>query len=851
MIRVEKLEVEYSSSYVVTDNSYPIFTFSYSSDRNNTEIKEAYLELNNHKIDVLNKSFYKYEFDDLKPLTSYKVKVFVKDDQDNFNTKEVEFETGLMKIPFSGKWISDGEYLFKEKKISPKTLLFLKNVKFNKKVVSAKIYSTAIGIYKIKVNGNYVGEDYFAPGFTSYKHQLQYQVYDVLSSLKEENEIRVYVAGGWAVGSYVITRVNRITSTRQALKLELRIKYEDGNEDIIPTDTSWKVSHNTEFKEADLYDGEVFDARFDEKDYGFHNAIIENVNINPTIRATYGSLVKEHEVLKPEYLHEINGKHIFDFKQNFAGIVKITLKNCDGNEKIIVKHAEILTKDKDLNTAFLRTAKARFIYYPHKGDQVYKPTFTYMGFRYISIEGISLDKVEIEAVALYSDIKKIGDFTCSDPLINRLQQNITWSLRSNFVEIPTDCPQRDERMGWTGDINVFAPTAVFNYDITKFLDKWLIDMKSEQLKSGGIPNTIPSQGYGFPTTMPTVACEFWGDAIINVPYELYRVTGNTGFLSFYYHSMKNYVKACLWRANFLSFGKKKYIWKSISMIHFGDWVAPDIDKMSVWQGRHPFTATASLKASASRLSEIAKILKIKEDEEYYKDLANKVSDAYESILLDDNAKLVKEEFQTGYVLPIYFDMLNSKKEKALDNLVNLIKSVDYKVMTGFPGTPYILFALLDNGKKEEAFNMLFNTECPSWLYEVKVGGTTIWERWNGLDENGECNIKEDGTGGMISYNHYASGAIGNFLYSRVAGISSLTPGYESFEVKPVLTDKLNMVEAYTHSAFGKIYIKYEIKDGEFSIKVEVPLMSKCRLVLPSGDIKELSNGKYEFSEKLK
>ena len=262
MIRVEKLEVEYSSSYVVTDNSYPIFTFSYSSDRNNTEIKEAYLELNNHKIDVLNKSFYKYEFDDLKPLTSYKVKVFVKDDQDNFNTKEVEFETGLMKIPFSGKWISDGEYLFKEKKISPKTLLFLKNVKFNKKVVSAKIYSTAIGIYKIKVNGNYVGEDYFAPGFTSYKHQLQYQVYDVTELIRGgANTMTAELADGWYRGSCGAWGIRNQYGKQTKLLIQLELYDSDGNITRICSDESWRWSNDGAIRFADNKDGEIVDAR--------------------------------------------------------------------------------------------------------------------------------------------------------------------------------------------------------------------------------------------------------------------------------------------------------------------------------------------------------------------------------------------------------------------------------------------------------------------------------------------------------------------------------------------------------------------------------------------------------------
>ncbi len=848
MIKIKKLNVDYSYDYVVTDNLYPVITFYAESSRNKDSITQATLTINGHIIDVTNKVSYKYEFNDLKPLNKYNVTLKIKNSLGELDIKTTYFETGLLGFNFKGKWISDPKYVLKEKKISPKPLLFYKSFKLgDKKIKSAKLLSTALGIYKIKLNDTYVGEDYFAPGFTSYKFNLQYQVYDCTNLLKKDsNDIKVMVAGGWAVGSFVFTRTNKITAPRQALLLDLLIEYEDGTKEYVSTDSSWLVTSNTPFIEADLYDGEVYDGRFDTAQYKFHNACIENVKINPTLKASYGSMVKEHEIMKPTFLYKLDNKYIFDFKQNFAGIINLHVKNAKGDETITIKHAELLSANKDLNTAFLRTAKQTLVYYPPKGESYYKPTFTYMGFRYISIEGIDINNVEIDAIALYSDIKQIGYFKSSYELLNRLQDNIVWSLKSNFMDIPTDCPQRDERMGWTGDINVFAPTAIFNYDCTRFLNKWLEDVKVEQLKSGGIPNTIPSQGYGFPTTMPTVACEFWGDAIINVPYELYKATGDKYFLTNYYPSMQKYHKACKWWASFLSFGKKKYIWKTINLIHFGDWVAPDIDKMSSWQGRHPYTATASFKASSSTLSTISTILGKQEEANNYNDLARKISDAYETILLDKDGKEKKEEFQTGYVLPIYFDMLTTKKEQVIDNLVNLTKKYDYCVKTGFPGTPYILFALFDNGHQEDALRMLFNTKCPSWLYEVKVGGTTIWERWNGLDEDGTCSIKEDGTGGMISYNHYASGAVGAFLYQRLAGIEALDVGYKKFKVDPYLNSYLTSVEAKTTCMYGEIFVKYQIVYNKYRLEVKVPLLTTCELHLPNGQQRILSNGSYKF-----
>ena len=851
MIKINSLSVEYKEFDVITDNKNPIIYFNYIQENNCDFLNKATLLINNHEIDVTNKVFYKYEFNDLKELSTYELKLKIISNDNLIDEKTIVFSTGLMNKGFNGEWISDPTYIFKEKKVSPKPLLFLKTLNLRKKLVSARLFITSIGIYKVKINDKLVGEDYFAPGFTSYKHNLQYQVYDCLNFLNvDQNDIKVIVAGGWAVGSFGFTRKNRISAKKQALLCDLHLEFEDGTKEIISSDETWKVSHITPFIEADLYDGEVFDGRFENK-YKFNFAKKENIGLNPKLRATYGSLVKEHEVLKPTLINQIGNKYIFDFGQNFAGIINIKVKNADGNEEILIKHAEILNKSKDLNTAFLRSAKARIIYYPPKGDSTYQPTFTYMGFGYISLEGIDISKVEIKGIALYSDIKPIGDFKCSNPLINRLQKNIIWSLKSNFMDIPTDCPQRDERMGWTGDINVFISTALYNFECTRFIDKWLQDLKVEQKRSGGIPNTIPSQGFGFPETMPTVACEFWGDAVINVPYNLYLVTENIDFLNNYYPSMEKYFKACRWWANFLSFGENKYIWKSINLIHFGDWVAPDIDKMSSWQARHPYTATASLKVSASSLANISKILLNEDKEKYYLDYSKHVSKAFEDILLDNNGKISKNtEFQTGYVLPLYFDMLSNKKDKVIDNLVNLIKKNDYKIYTGFPGTPYILFSLFDYNHQEDAIKMLLNEKCPSWLYEVKVGGTTIWGRWNVLDENGECSIKEDGTGGIISYNHYASGAVGAFLYQRIAGIEPIVPGYKYFRIKPFYSKYFTNIDTYTVSIYGKISLKYQIENNKIDIEIEVPFLSKCEFYLPNGEVKILEGGKYHFLENV-
>ena len=543
-----------------------------------------------------------------------------------------------------------------------------------------------------------------------------------------------------------------------------------------------------------------------------------------------------------------DGEVIYDFGQNFAGVIRMKL-NGKAGQVITVRHAEILNPDGTLNTTFLRTAKATATYTCRDGEQEYNPRFSYMGFRYAGVKGIDPKELEIEAVALYSDVAQHGGFHCSDEMLNKLQSNITWSAKSNFVDIPTDCPQRDERMGWTGDINVFAPTALYNFELSRFLEKWLRDVKAEQLPTGGLPNTVPVQGYGFPATMPEMAVDWWGDACVNVPWALYEATGNVDILRAMYPTMQKYVKACRFWAGF-GIGKHRYIWHTPAVLHFGDWVAPDVPKMSQWQGRSKYTATASLCNTSGRLAKIARLLGKDEDAAQYETLSAKVADAYCSILTDGSGK-AKDEFQTAYVLPLYLNMFpENVKAKAAENLVKLVEKSDYKIGTGFPGTPYILFALADSGHADTAFKMLLNTQCPSWLYEVRVGATTVWERWDGLDENGECPIGDDGTDQMISYNHYASGAVGAFLYRRVLGVEPVLPGYKLFKFAPLVGGGLTEADGTVGTPYGEIKAAWHIENGEMTAEITVPMGTACTVTLPSGVEQNLSGGSYTLTARV-
>lgn len=859
MITIARLSVEHSERGCVTDNPHPRFSYEVRSDKAGVVVSGARLSVGDWTCEVDGQTAVVYDGEPLRPFTEYLVTLDVNTADGEHAHAETTFETGRLGRNWQGRWISDASYDFVEKKVSPIPMMFRKMFTCDsaKNVRRARLYATAMGMYDFTCDGRRIGNRYFAPGFTSYKTNLQYQTYDVTDMVGAgaSHTLLATVAGGWAVGSFVFTRKNRVSADRQALLAELRIEYTDGSVEVIGTDTSWEVSESGPVRMADIYDGETYDARMKPGADGsccrdWRSASLETLRFQPKhIEADYGAGVVAHEILKPvSVARRDGGELVYDFGQNFAGVVRMRIINGRKGQTIVVRHAEILNPDGSLNTRFLRTAKATATYTcvdagdAPDGIQEYSPRFTYMGFRYVSVRGVSADDLRIEAIVLHSDLRSIGDFECSDKRLNQLQHNIVWGAKSNFMDIPTDCPQRDERMGWTGDIAVFAPTACLNFDMTRFLEKWLRDVKAEQLKTGGIPNTVPVQGYGFPATMPEMAIDWWGDACVLVPWAIYCASGDSTVLNAMYDTMKRYVKACRFWAGLIGFGKSRYIWNTPSMLHFGDWVAPDVPKMSQWQKRAKWTATASLNNTSRTLARVAEVLGHDEDAQIYDELADKVADAYCSVLTDGNGKL-DNEFQTGYVLPLYLNMFpDDVRGNAVNHLMKLIEDNNYCIGTGFPGTPYILFALADNGHEDVAYRMLLNAKCPSWLYEVDMGATTIWERWDGLDANGECPIGDDGTDLMISYNHYASGSVGAFLYQRVAGIEAVEAAYRKFRVRPLPGGGLTWAKAHIDTPYGRVGSDWSINDGRFSITVEVPVGTTCELVLPDGTTMQLSNG---------
>ena len=852
MLKISRLTVEHLSQGCVTDEEQPRVSFQIESDRQNVLLKKAKIWVGDWSTETESQILVPYTGKKLNPFTEYPVVVKVMDDKGEAAEAATSFETGRMGTAWKAQWITDGEYHFTEKKISPKTMTFRKKIHCEKKIAKARMYVTALGIYEMTLNGEKVGDIYFAPGFTSYKHQLQYQTYDVTEQLKSaegmENELIAVVGGGWAVGSFTYKRVNRNYADRQALLCELRIAYEDGSEEIIGTDESWDVTLDGAVKETEFYNGEVYDATVDMEKIAWHKAAKEQVKLQPEILAQYGVPVKAHEVFHPVSVAKApSGVVIYDFGQNFAGVISAKIKGTKG-QKITFRHAEILM-DGELFTKPLRSAKQEAVYICRDGEQTWSPRMTYMGFRYVSMEGAAEEDVELSAIALYSDVEDNGEFSCSNELVNKLQSSIRWGAKSNFVDIPTDCPQRDERMGWTGDIALFSPTAAYNFDMSRFLEKWFKDVRSEQNKGGGIPVTVPLVVVpGQWEIMIPMAVDHWGDVCILAPWAEYKMRGDLGLLKTMYPTMKRYMKACKFWASLGSVGKHKYIWKLLH--HYGDWCAPGIG-LWAWMGRGKWTATACMSHSSKILSQIAELLGEKEDAVYYRNLSEKTAEAYRDLLMEKDCT-VKKEFQTAYVLPLYYGMLSKEdKKKTAAHLARIVRENDYHIATGFPGTPYILFALADNGYEEDAFKMLMTDTCPSWLYEMKVGGTTIWERWDALREDGTCNTgDDDGTGGMVSFNHFSYGAVGDFLYRRIAGIETLSGGGKEVRIAPMVGGGLTQARGVVNTAYGKVTSEWWINDGKFTLHVDIPCSTTAIVKLPGGEEKKLGSGSYTLEEKL-
>lgn len=846
MLKISWIKIDNLSEGCVTDSA-PIISFALESDLPGESLRDAEIISGEWKIQTTDQINNLYG-GELRPFTTYNVHITAYGTSGEVAQGSASFRAGRLDMPWQAQWITDAGYNFPDK-VSPVPMSFRRTFSITKPVHRAWVNASALGVYELMLNGTKVGKDYFAPGFTSYEHQIQYQSYDVTAQLNAVNMLTAVVAGGWAAGSFNYKRKNKVSADRQAFLCELHLEYKDGSSEIIGTDTSWEVTEDGPYRMAEWYDGETYDATVNPDQVCWKKADITRPRKNPALIAQYGCPVRMQEVKIPiSCTLSSDGELIYDFGQNFAGVISAKIIGARHGQQIAFRHAEVLV-DGELFVKSLRTAKATATYICQDGEQTYSPRLTYMGFQYVGVRGIAAEDLELAALVLHSDFEETGSFVCSNEMVNKLQSNIRWGGKSNFVDIPTDCPQRDERQGWTGDFAVFARTACYNFDTSRFIDKWLRDMRAEQSRGGGLPMVIPRGG----DSWPSMANACWGDSCVLVPWAEYLARGDKQLLKQQYPAIKKFLKAAKWWAGFLSFTpSRRYIWRF--PFHFGDWCAPN-ETAKQWIQKGKWVATAYFANSCAIAAKIADLLGEETDATYYRRLREKIVRAYKKVFTDGAGKL-KKEFQTAYVLPLYFNMAEGDERIAMaENLARLVQEADNHLATGFTGTPYLLFALSDNGYLDAAYDLLMQDTCPSWLYEVKAGGTTIWERWDALRPDGTVNVgeltgdssDENSNGGMVSFNHYANGAVGDWLYRRIAGIEALSGGYRTFQIKPVVGGGITWAEGCVCTPYGSIKSYWHIVDGVFTIHIEVPVSTDCSLVLPDGEGHNLKSGTYRFS----
>jgi len=652
-------------------------------------------------------------------------------------------------------------------------------------VKQATCKASALGLYVIYINGKRVDNRYLTPGWTSYNKMLQYQTYDVKEYLQKGiNKIELVVNVGWYAGRLLWTNNFNVYGKTHAGILELDI-----NGIILGTDLDWDCL-TTKIVSSSIYDGEIIDFNRDIKklescivDYDM-SLLVEQIN----------EPVRNIEELKCiEVIHTLKGDTVYDFGQNMAGVVAVKVPD-DFVGKMTLTFAEILI-DNEFYTDNLRSAKATDEFINPKG--LVCPEFTFHGFRYMKCEcsdGTILPKEAFTVYVRHTDMVRTGFIHSSDKALDKLMQNITWGERSNFVDIPTDCPQRDERLGWTGDINAFCKTAAYNYDTRLMIKKFLNDLRNDQAETGEIPHIAPDCLHGLEPSA------YWTDAICMVPYKMYQMFGDISYLTENLEAMKKYI-ACLERRMENGLLVKGQV--------YGDWLALDNEVVfkedSIGRTNKLFLGNVFYLEDCKIVSEIYQLLNDNKGSQEYKNKYDYTLSKMREEYFNVHGKLMLDTI-TAQVLTIYFNIVKEENKEALvQELVNNIQKRHYHVTTGFIGTPYILFALAENGRFDVASKMLLNHEFPGWLYEVDMGATTTWERWSSLMPDGKPDSR-----GMNSYNHYAYGAVKEFVYEKVLGIQAIEPGFKKIQLRPNVMDGVNKIFGEYRSVNGIIKSSYEV-----------------------------------------
>jgi len=741
------------------------------------------------------------------------------------------WETGLL---HHSEWKADWIGLKRKKSDKKTPSPFLRReLTIGKKIKSARIYITARGLYTAYINGNRVGKDYFTPGWTDYNKRLQYQTYDITGFIRKgENAIGAILGDGWYCGHVGLAGRN-IYGSYPELLAQIHIRYSDDTEDMITTDRSWKAACGP-IVSSDILMGEDYDARKEFDGWnkpGFNDSRWSKLSIrkpaNEILASQYAPTVQKVKRLKPVcVVNPKKGVYVFDLGQNMSGWACLSVRGRRG-QKVRLRHAEVLNPDGTIYTENLRSAKAQDTYIlKGKGTEEFEPHFTYHGFRFVEVTGYpgkpSLDS--ITGVAIQTAIPQTGQFKCSSRMVNRLFRNIFWGQRSNFIEVPTDCPQRDERLGWTGDIQTFAPTACFNMDSASFMTKWLRDVREAQSDAGAYPDVAPRVAAGEGTAA-------WGDAGIICPWNIWLYYGDRKILDENYESMKKWI-------HYLGKNSSKYIRPDKG---YGDWLSVKAETPK------DLIATAYYAKSVQLFAEIAGILDRKSEKKKYLSQFKEIKDAFIREYVTSAGRITGET-QTAYVLALKLDLLPRKlRDKAAKRIIQDIEKRKGHLSTGFLGTSLIMDVLTEIGRDDIAYQLLLNETFPSWGYMVKHGATTMWESWDSFTkEKGFANPS------MNSFNHYSLGSVSEWLYKSAAGISPDPgkPGFKHMIIRPRLDTRLKYASATYDSIHGKISSHWKVVKDMLYLDVIIPSNTTASIYLPvdSAEFVRESGRKLERTE---
>lgn len=759
------------------------------------------------------------------------------------------FTTGFMREPWPADWV--GVPALGQRADGPAYFL-RREFELDAPPRSAHLYITALGLFEARANGQRVGADVLAPGWTDYRRRVEYLTYDVTAGLRTgRNVLGLMLAEGWYSGRLLWHGQRWLYGKSPAVRAALRLVLPDGGVRWINTDRTWKWTTGP-ILAASLYNGEHYDARRELNDWdlpGFNDrgwtpvrrrtfpSIEINAKQTPPIR-----VVREMPTIA---VHEpAPGVQLFDFGQNLVGVVRLRVTAPAGT-KVTLRHGEMLNADGTLYTANLRSAAATDVYVCRgDGEEAYTPRFTFHGFRYVEVTGVPgrLAPDALTGLVFHSDLARIGHFRCSDSLINRLHQNICWGQRGNFLDVPTDCPQRDERLGWTGDAQVFLPTAAFNFDVTSFFRKWLRDLRDGQHSNGSFPDVAPDAIAVAMRDKPQVWTNHrhdgnaaWADAGVVCPWLTYCSSGDVRVLRENYDAMVAWIHYQQRTSHHLLRPRTAY----------GDWLATDAVTPFRAPTPNDLVGTAYFARSTQWMAQTARVLGRTAEAKRFDHLHRQIVTAFQREYVSTNGRLAGDT-QTGYLLALGFDLLPEKlRPAALRNLVDQIERNHDRLSTGFVGTPLLGPVLSRFGRDDLAYRLLFQKNYPSWLYPVGNGATTMWERWNSW-------TKENGFGdiGMNSFNHYAYGAIGEWIYERIGGIGldAENPGYRHIFFRPVLSDRLSHATAELLSPYGRIRSAWQRRKNRFTWEIEVPANTTATAVLPRTSASRVKwNGKPQAS----